>query len=323
MAAAAAAVGVSVCPGLTVDSASLVSLDRQQLQPGRSWMVVVADPSALSSGVSSNAIQPGLTVTDRRRAVRTERGNTSALAGARYWLVGCLTAEAAPAPANLQASPGFHWVEVGQLSREDPAIVDSLHCHTLLREAQPAAAPAWCQEVNLDVAVHDSLTNRELGGGEGVEVTVLRLEEGEEELLMRGAAPATPALSVPLSRPGHYVVEATGPGWVATRETVEVDCDVSRCGECRPRLLLPLSPALPPRTARVTLGWAATPRDLDLYALQRSSSAQSCLTYHARPAGCQGAKLDLDHYGGGDTGVETLTFTGQQDLQQVKHNEGN
>eukprot|EP00091_Calanus_sinicus_P012537 TRINITY_DN28179_c0_g1_i1.p2 TRINITY_DN28179_c0_g1~~TRINITY_DN28179_c0_g1_i1.p2 ORF type:complete len:132 (+),score=41.91 TRINITY_DN28179_c0_g1_i1:26-397(+) len=69
-------------------------------------------------------------------------------------------------------------------------------------------------------------------------------------------------------------------GYVATEESFDVSCDITKCGSCNPSFVLPISPKLGSDEARIMLSWANLPNELQLSSFER---------------GCE--ELDTDLYG--------------------------
>merc|ERR1719427_1721429 len=149
-------------------------------------------------------------------------------------------------------------------------------------------------------------------------------KDDEEHLVVEGAAPDDNGiLSIPIKQNGRYVVKVEGDGYMSLKENLDVNCDISNCRECKPSVLVPLSPILQPGEVRMTMSWGERPMDLDIYTLQKNlnNPDPSCTTYYSNKNGCEGVTLDLDNYNGGNNGVETITFhdvdTRQGDVYMV------
>ena len=65
-----------------------------------------------------------------------------------------------------------------------------------------------------------------------------------------------------------------------------MQCDIARCRDCSPGLLVPVSPLLEPGKVRLTMSWGERPLDLDVYAQQRNiNTEESCTTYYGKKLG--------------------------------------
>ena len=63
---------------------------------------------------------------------------------------------------------------------------------------------------------------------------------------------------------------------------------------------------------QVVMGWEHLPLDLDLHVLQYSNTdpgRKPCETFYNNKAGCSGLYLDVDNTHGGESGVETISWT--------------
>lgn len=118
-------------------------------------------------------------------------------------------------------------------------------------------------------------------------------------------------IRVPISSNGKYSIKVTSEGHIQDSTEITVNCDLSQCGQCSPKVLVSLSPELPIGSARILLNWAEKPEDLDLYTYQINTedTAQVCTTDYMNKSNCTGVNLDLDNRKGGDNGPETVTFS--------------
>merc|ERR1712212_361769 len=162
----------------------------------------------------------------------------------------------------------------------------------------------FCEGSKLSVMVNDALTNEAL---ENVTATILRLDDGEEQVIAEGAFPdSNGKLTVSLLAAGHYEVQVSGAGYVSTRKSIGVTCSPSDCSLCAPSIMVPLSPALGSDELRLTLGGGQLVENLDIFTVFRDTST-ACVT---SPAGsqdnaCPGVEKVT---GTGGPGVETVTF---------------
>jgi len=170
-------------------------------------------------------------------------------------------------------------------------------------------------DVDITVNVHDSLTNDAV---ENAKVSIVRMKNDIEQTIIEGAQPDDDGMTkARINQNGEYLVKVEADGYIASKRNLDVSCDPSSCNQCKPTILVPLSPTLEPDTLRLSLSWIGNPEDLDIYAFRRSSSdwEDSCLTYYSKKTSCQTATLDLDNRHGGNNGAETITFHNVQDQQ--------
>ena len=140
--------------------------------------------------------------------------------------------------------------------------------------------------------------------------SVIIAKDGSQQTVAESASSdENGVVKIPISQNGHYVVKVEGPGHVAAKENIDVECDIAMCRDCSPGLLVPVSPLLEPGQVRLTMSWGERPLDLDVYAQQKNiNTEESCTTYYGKKTECEGISLDLDNYNGGNNGVETITF---------------
>jgi len=161
--------------------------------------------------------------------------------------------------------------------------------------------------VDLNIAVHNSMTNDPV---KNMTASVIVTKDGVQQTVAEGAiTDNNGVLRIPITQNGHYVVKVEGNGYIAAKESIDVSCDIAKCRDCSPSMLVPLSPLLPPGALRLTMGWGEKPLDLDVYAQQKNTNTEAaCTTYYGKKTGCDGISLDLDNVNGGNNGVETITF---------------
>merc|ERR1712106_732191 len=262
--------------------------------------LVFADDNSLT-GSSLGTSQAHITVTDGTNSVkeRIPAFTEDTVAGARYWLAGCLQI----------VGETFNYVPVNSFSRESPNVADKLFCDNLFKNAvDTTPVEHFCENIDLHVDIHDSMTN---GPVQNVTASVMVTKDDSEHVVIDGAIPdENGKLTIPIKQNGHYVVKVEGNGYVAAKEYLDVACDITNCGDCEPTILVPLSPLLPPGALRLTMSWGEKPLDLDIYAQQKNSNnpEPSCTTYYEKKTECDGVTLDLDNFKGGNNGVETITF---------------
>jgi len=259
-----------------------------------SYMVFADDNSLTGSSLGTS--QADITVTDGTNTIKETIPDFTedTVAGARYWLAGCVQI----------VGETFHYVPVNRFSRETP---DKLFCDNLLKNTVPTTSEPFCANTVLNIAVHSSLTNLPV---QNVSTSVIITKDDTQQSVAESASPDEDGIvKVPISQNGQYVVKVEGPGYIAAKESVNVDCDIARCRDCSPVLLVPVSPLLAPGEVRLTMSWGERPLDLDVYAQQKNiNTEESCTTYYGKKDGCDGINLDLDNVNGGNNGVETITF---------------
>jgi len=264
-----------------------------------SYMVFADDNTVSESSLGTSRAH--ITVTDGTNSVIEEipAFTEDTVAGARYWLAGCLQI----------VGDTFRYVAVNRFSRENPNIAEKLFCDNFFKnELLSDPVEPFCEDTHLHVVIHDSTTNDPVPN---VKTSVRVTKDDEEHLVVEAAVPDDNGiLSIPIKQNGHYVVKVEGDGYMSLKENLDVNCDISNCRECKPSVLVPLSPLLQPGEVRMTMSWGERPMDLDIYTQQKNlnNPDPSCTTYYSNKNGCDGVSLDLDNYNGGNNGVETITF---------------
>jgi len=266
-----------------------------------SYMVFADDNSLTGSTLGTS--KADITVTDGTNTVKETipEFTEDTVAGARYWLAGCVQI----------VGETFHYVPVNRFSRESP---DKLFCDNLLKTTVAAATEPFCANTVLNIAVHSSLTNQPV---QNMSTSVIITKEDTQQTVAESAtSDDNGVVNIPISQNGHYVVKVEGHGYIAAKESIDVQCDIARCRDCSPSLLVPVSPLLEPGQVRVTMSWGERPLDLDVYAQQKNiNTEESCTTYYGKKTECDGITLDLDNVNGGNNGVETITFSDVENQQ--------
>ena len=266
-----------------------------------SYMVFADDNSLTGSTLGTS--KADITVTDGTNTVKETipEFTEDTVAGARYWLAGCVQI----------VGETFHYVPVNRFSRESP---DKLFCDNLLKTTVAAATEPFCTNTVLNIAVHSSLTNQPV---QNMSTSVIITKDDTQQTVAESASSdENGVVNIPISQNGHYVVKVEGPGYIAAKESIDVECDIARCRDCSPSLLVPVSPLLEPGQVRVTMSWGERPLDLDVYAQQKNiNTEESCTTYYGKKTECDGITLDLDNVNGGNNGVETITFSDVENQQ--------
>ena len=266
-----------------------------------SYMVFADDNSLTGSTLGTS--KADITVTDGTNTVKETipEFTEDTVAGARYWLAGCVQI----------VGETFHYVPVNRFSRESP---DKLFCDNLLKTTVAAATEPFCANTVLNIAVHSSLTNQPV---QNMSTSVIITKDDTQQTVAESAtSDENGVVNIPISQNGHYVVKVEGPGYIAAKESIDVECDIARCRDCSPSLLVPVSPLLEPGQVRVTMSWGERPLDLDVYAQQKNiNTEESCTTYYGKKTECDGITLDLDNVNGGNNGVETITFSDVENQQ--------
>merc|ERR1712142_199704 len=224
-----------------------------------SYMVFADDNSLTGSSLGTS--QADITVTDGTNTIKETIPDFTedTVAGARYWLAGCVQI----------VGETFHYVPVNRFSRETP---DKLFCDNLLKNTVPTTSEPFCANTVLNIAVHSSLTNLPV---QNVSTSVIITKDDTQQTVAESANPDEEGIvKVPISQNGQYVVKVEGPGYIAAKESVNVDCDIARCRDCSPVLLVPVSPLLAPGEVRLTMSWGERPLDLDVYAQQKNINTE-------------------------------------------------
>ena len=277
-----------------INGSETVTINQVTSNSMMSYMVFADDNSLTGSTLGRS--QADITVTDGTNTVKETipEFTEDTVAGARYWLAGCVQI----------VGETFHYVPVNRFSRESP---DKLFCDNLLKNRVAEAAEPFCANTVLNIAVHSSLTNQPV---QNMSTSVIITKDGSQQTVAESASSdENGVVKIPISQNGHYVVKVEGPGHVAAKESIDVECDIARCRDCSPGLLVPVSPLLEPGQVRLTMSWGERPLDLDVYAQQKNiNTEESCTTYYGKKTGCEGISLDLDNVNGGNNGVETITF---------------
>ena len=265
--------------------------------------LVFADDNSLT-GSTLGTSQADITVTDGTNTVKETipEFTEDTVAGARYWLAGCVQI----------VGETFNYVPVNRFSRETP---DKLSCDNLLKTTVATTSEPFCANIDLNVAVHSSMTNEPI---QNVSASVIITKNGAQQTVAEAAKPDDNGiLRIPIKANGHYVVKVEGNGYITAKESVDVTCDIARCRDCAPAMLVPLSPLLAPGELRLTMSWGERPLDLDVYAQQKNiNTEEACTTYYGKKTDCDGITLDLDNVNGGNNGVETITFHDVENQQE-------
>merc|ERR1719341_3199685 len=132
--------------------------------------------------------------------------------GSRFWLAGAIEV----------VGTSFRFVSANTWSEETPNNKPGITIDNLLTQTVDSATQAFCEGSKLSVTVNDALTNEAL---ENVTATILRLDDGEEQVIAEGAFPdSNGELSVSLLAAGHYEVQVSGAGYVSSRKSIGVTC---------------------------------------------------------------------------------------------------
>jgi len=264
------------------------------------YMVFVDDNSVSGTSLFESEAHILLTDGTNSRLITMPGLTEDVVAGARYWLAGCLEV----------AGESFYYIPVNKFSRESPLLNEKFYCHNLfLNGGIIEPEEPFCPNTELKVKVRNSLDNKEVSQGTA---TVLLLDGDVENVVADGVSPdpETGVITVPITKNGHYVVKIESEGFISNQEDYTVNCEIADCGSCDPKHLAPLSPVLNEGELRMVLNWAEKPKDLDFYVMRRNNMNwnNKCTTYYAKKSGCAEATLDVDNRKGGNNGVETVTI---------------
>ena len=135
--------------------------------PSLRYLVYVDDNTA--TGADLSQVQPQLTMSQGNTFVTDQMPKLpSRQRGARFWLAGAVEV----------MGPKFRYVAAKSWSQETPSN-PGLVIEDLLTRTAETTTPAFCVGSKLAVRVRDALTNQ---AASAVTVTVLRLEDGQEEV---------------------------------------------------------------------------------------------------------------------------------------------
>merc|ERR1719370_1511367 len=267
------------------------------------FMVFVDDNTA--TGADLGQVQPQITMTQGSVIVTDQMPQLPMWKeGSRFWLAGAIEV----------VGTSFRFVSANTWSEETPNNKPGITIDNLLAQTVDSATQAFCEGSKLSVTVNDALTNEAL---ENITATILRLDDGEEQVIAEGAFPdSNGELTVSLLAAGHYEVQVSGAGYVSSRKSIGVTCSPSDCSLCAPSIMVPLSPALGSDELRLTLGGGQLVENLDIFTVFRDTST-ACVT---SPAGsqenlCPGVEKVTGTDG---QGVETVTFK-QPTSRDTKH----
>ena len=282
-----------------LNGSEIVKLTNAASNSRFTYLVFAADNSV--TGPSLRAADATLTITDGSFAKVEEMPafTDATVAGIKYWFAGCLEI----------VGDSFNYAKVDKFSRESPYVTDKLYCDNFFKTtSRTTPIEPFCADVDMEVKVHDSMTNNVVPNAS---VTIIRIEEDTEETITEGGlSDEVGKTRSRIIQNGRYLVKIEADGYIAAKRDLEIKCKTSECDECKPKLLVALSPTLDPETIRITLSWVGMPNDLDFYVFRRTWSdwEDSCLTYYSKKTSCETATLDLDNRKGGDNGAETITF---------------
>jgi len=268
--------------------------------------LIYADDNSLT-GSALDTSKAAITITDGSRSIKKTLPpfTEETVAGARYWLAGCLQV----------VGTTFDYIPVDKFSRESPYVTDKLYCYNLFKSTVATTPPPFCENARLSIAIRDSVTNNPIVNATA---TVGISETDGQQSVSNGAiSDENGNIALSINKNGRYVIKVESDGYIHAQETINVTCDIARCRDCAPAMLVPMSPLLPQGSIRMTMGWGERPMDLDIYAQQKDiNTEEACLTYYGRKNNCNGVKLDLDNINGGNNGVETITFDDIENNQQ-------
>jgi len=281
----------------SIDGSETVTIKHVTSNAMMSYMVFAHDNSLSDSSLSSS--QADITVTDGTNTVKEmiPPFTVDTVAGARYWLAGCIQI----------VGETFNYIPVNRFSRESPSVSDKLFCDNLVKNTLASTPEPFCDNINFDIDVHSSMTNNPIENATAF--VIMQDADIQKTIAVEILSNSEGKLKIPIKQNGHYVVKVEKDGYISAKESMDVSCDIARCNDCKPRMLVPLSPELAPGSIRLTMGWGEMPLDLDVYAQQKNIfTEEACETYYGRKTGCDGISLDLDNVNGGHNGVETMTF---------------
>ena len=179
-------------------------------------MVFIDDNSLSGSSLSSSLAD--ITITDGMKSIREELPvvQEDTVAGAKFWLAGCIGI----------IGDTFTYVPVNKFSRDSPSIVDKLLCDSLLRNTVATTTESSCENVILDITIHNSLTNNPVGN---MSINVVKnTEESQITVLAGGLTNNAGKISTPVEGNGEYVVQVEGDGFIASSKSINVNCEISR-----------------------------------------------------------------------------------------------
>jgi len=278
----------------------MITVSNVESNRDNTFMVFAHDNSIGFGGPSLETSNAQLTVTDGEK-IQVEAVPKATLAGAEYWLIGCMQI----------VGSSFNFVKVGTYTRQSPLkLEEKLTCHDLFKNYIPPEPKQFCKNTNLQVIVHNSITNSYIA-----KATVSIKQKGSilSKLVIDGASTnSNGILEVPVNKNGEYIISVEAAGYISKMESKTISCDHSKCEDCRPSVLLSLSPVMEPKQYRLTLTWAQMDIDLDMFVVQRNinGSSNSCKTFHDHS--CNGVAMDKFNTAGSDNS-ETVTFS---DIQQ-------
>jgi len=282
-----------------VNGSEIVKVSNVAANSRFTYMLFAVDNSI--SGPLLSTSEATMTITDGSFAMVEEMPlfTEDTVAGSKYWFAGCLEL----------VGESFNYVKVDKFSRESPYHTEKLFCDSLFKkESGVTPLDPFCEDIDIQVIVHDSLTNDAV---QDASVSIVRIVDDIEQTITEGTITDEDGKTAShINQNGHYIVKIERGEYIASKRDLEVNCDRSECERCHPTILIPLSPVLEPDTIRLTLSWAEEPNDLDIYAYRRTRSdwSNSCLTYYSKKTDCGTAILDLDNLRGGNNGAETITF---------------
>merc|ERR1712106_10212 len=136
--------------------------------------LVYADDNSLT-GSTLGTSKADITVTDGTITVKETIPDFTedTVAGARYWLPGCVQI----------AGETFNYVPVNRFSRETP---DKLFCDNLLKNTVVPTSEPFCANIELNVAVHSSMTNDPL---QNVSASVIITKDDTQQTVAEAASP--------------------------------------------------------------------------------------------------------------------------------------
>merc|ERR1719348_1729677 len=191
--------------------------DSTSLSGLTTFMIFVDDNSVTSSSIFSSGAK--VTITDglSSRAINIPEVNEDAVAGSKYWLVGCLEF----------SGSSYSFIPVNTFSRESPVSDEKYLCHNtfqnggVVEEEEP-----FCPNVEINIAIRNVLTNDDVNTA----TASIVVEDGENEFTVANDIGLSNGyISTPISRNGLYIIRVEADGFSATRQELNVATWDSNC----------------------------------------------------------------------------------------------